>query len=153
VVVPGPAAGGARSGGATTTFVVNVGELGQTGGQLVITTDPVTGQPAVTLRNGSARLGAAGWSVAANGIGVGPKGASVDTVTVSAEPLNLQAQVTGLEVAEGGGATFERARILYLPASTGETRAVAGFELVITSTQAGYVVTTTTLLPTAQAGQ
>jgi hypothetical protein len=61
--------------------------------------------------------------------------------------------VTGLEAAEGSAVTFDQARILYMPASTGETRAVAGFELVITSTEAGYVVTTTTLLPAATASQ
>ena len=149
VVVPGPAAGDARAGGATTTFVVYVGELGQTGGQLVITTDPATGQPAVTLRNGSATLGAAGWNMAVSGINTGPTGASVDTVTVSAEPLGVQAQVTGLEVSESNGVSFDQARILYLPPQSAETQTVAGFELVISSTQAGYVVTTTTLLPTA----
>lgn len=151
VVVPGSAAGDTRAGGATTTFLVNVGELGQTGGQLVITTDPATGQPTVALRNGSATLGAAGWSMAASGINYGPNGAAVDAVTVSAEPLNLQVQVTGLEATDGSAATFDQARVLYLPAQTGQARAVAGFELVISSTEAGYVVTTTTLLPTAQA--
>ncbi len=152
-VVPGPAAGDTRAGGATTTFVVNVGELGQTGGQLVITTDPATGQPVVMLRNGSATLGAAGWNMAVSGINTGPTGASVDTVTVSAEPLGVQAQVTGLEVSDSSGASFDQARILYLPPQSAETRTVAGFELVIDSTEAGYVVTTTTLLPTAQASQ
>ncbi len=149
VVVPGSAAGDTRAGGATTTFTVNVGELGQTGGQLVLMTDPATGQPALMLRNGSAMLGAAGWSVAASGINVGPSGAAVDTVTLIVEPLGVQAQVTGLEATAGAGASFDQTRILYLPPQNGASRTVAGFELVISSTQAGYVVTTTTLLPTA----
>lgn len=153
VVVPGPASADARSGGATTTFSINAGDLAQTGGQLVITTDPATGQPVVSLRNGSATLGVAGWNLAVSGVNAGLAGASIDTVTVSAEPLGVQAEVTGLEVSESNGATFDQARILYLPPQTGETRAVAGFELVISSTEAGYVVTTTTLLPTAQASQ
>lgn len=153
VVVPGSAAGDTRAGGATTTFTVNVGELGQTGGQLVLMTDPATGQPALMLRNGSATLGAAGWSVAASGINVGPSGAAVDTVTLIVEPLGVQAQVTGLEATAGAGASFDQTRILYLPPQNGASRTVGGFELVISSTQAGYVVTTTTLLPTAQAGQ
>lgn len=153
VVVPGPAAGDTRAGGATTTFTVNVGELGQTGGQLVVMTDPATGQPALTLRNGSASLGAAGWSMAASGINVGPSGAAVDTVTLMLDPLGVQAQVTGLETTASAGASFDQARILYLPTQNGAARTVGGFELVISSTQAGYVVTTTTLLPTAQAGQ
>jgi hypothetical protein len=153
VVIPGPVAGDTRAGGATTTFVVNVGELGQTGGQLVIATDPATGQPAVTLRNGNATLGAAGWSIAAGGINVGPSGATVDTVTLIVEPLGMQAQITGLEVAESAGASFDQARILYLPNQNGAARTVGGFELVISSTQAGYVVTTTTLLPAATVSQ
>lgn len=153
VVVPGPAAGDAMTGGATTTVEINAGDLAQAGGQLVITTDPATGQPVVSLRNGSAVLGVAGWNMAVNGINTGPDGASVDTVTLTAEPLNLQVQVSGLELAEGSGASFDQARVLYLPSATGETATIAGFELLITSTEAGYVVTTTTLLPAATASQ
>ena len=153
VVVPGPGSTGAGAGGATTTFVINAGDLAQSGGQLVITADPATGQPVVSLRNGSAVLGVAGWNFAVNGINTGPDGAAVDTVTLTAEPLGVQAQVTGLEVGDSTGATFDEARILYIPSQGADNRVIAGFELVITSTQAGYVVTTTTLLPTAQAGQ
>jgi hypothetical protein len=152
VVIPGPGSSNAGAGGATTTFEVNVGDVAQTGGQLIITADPVTGQPAVSVRNGSAVLGVAGWSLAVNGINTGPDGASVDTVTVSAEPLNLQAQVTGVAVSEGSGVTFDQARVRYLPDAAGATT-IAGFELVVDSTEAGYIVTTTTLVPTARADQ
>ncbi len=152
VVIPGTAAGDTRAGGATTTFEVNAGDLAKAGGQLILTMDPATGQPAVGVRNGSATLGAAGWSVAANGINVGPNSASVDTITLTAEPFGVQALVTGLSVGGSAGASFDQARILYLPPATAD-RTIAGFELAITSTQAGYVITTTTLLPTAQASQ
>ena len=40
--------------------------------------------------------------------------------------------------------------MLYQPAPA-SWQAVAGFEMVVDSTDAGYVVTTTTLLPTAKA--
>lgn len=152
VVVPGPGSVNAEAGGATTTIEVNLGNLGQTGGQLVVTTDPATGQPTVALRNGNVALGAGGWNVAMSGINAGQGSASVDTVTVSAEPLGVQAQVTGLATG-ANGVTFDQAAVLYLPSATPSNRPVAGFQLVIDSTDAGYVISTTTLVPTATASQ
>jgi hypothetical protein len=153
VVIPGPGSSNAGAGGATTTFEINAGDLAQTGGQLVLTRDPSTGQPALTLRNGSAVLGVAGWTMAVSGINAGAGGATVDTVQMTVAPLSLQAQVTGLAVDDSTGVTFDQARVRYLPDTAAGNAGVAGFELVIDSTEAGYVVTTTTLLPTAQASQ
>ncbi len=151
VVIPGPGSTNAGAGGATTTFTITAGDLAQTGGQLVLTRDPATGQPALALRNGSAVLGTAAWSLAANGINVGPEGATVDTVQMSLAPLNLQAQVTGVAVSAGSAVTFDQARVRYLPDPAAGATAIAGFELVIDSTEAGYIVTTTTLVPAATA--
>ena len=44
------------------------------------------------------------------------------------------------------GMTFDQARFLYRPV---DQRTVAGFELVVDSTDAGNIVSTTTLVPTA----
>jgi hypothetical protein len=153
VVIPGPGSANAGAGGATTTFTVKAGDLAQTNGQLVFTRDPATGQPALTLRNGSAVLGTAAWNLAVSGVNAGQNGATVDTVQMTLAPLNLQAQVTGVAVSEGSGVTFDQARVRYLPDPAAGNTAIGGFELVIDSTEAGYIVTTTTLVPTARADQ
>lgn len=148
VVVPGPSTGAAASFGATTRFDINAGDAASASGQLVFVVDPATGQPTLTLMDASATLGVAGWNLAVNGVNTGAQGTSVDTVVLTAEPLGIEAQVSGIAVDENGGMTFDQARFLYQPV---EQRTVAGFELVIDSTDAGYIVSTTTLVPTAKA--
>jgi hypothetical protein len=151
VVIPGPGSANAGAGGATTTFTIAAGDLAQTNGQLVFTRDPATGQPALALRNGSAVLGTAAWNLAVEGVNAGPQGTTVDTLQMTLAPLNLQAQVTGVAMSEGSGMTFDQARVRYLPDPAAGATAIGGFELVIDSTEAGYVVTTTTLVPAATA--
>jgi hypothetical protein len=153
VVVPGTAASNARAGGATTTFAINAGDLAQTSGQLIYAQNPATGQPALALRNGNAMLGAAGWNMAVSGVNADPGGATVDMIQMTMAPLNLQAQVTGVELASGSGMTFDQARVRYLPQATAANRSIAGFELVVDSSEAGYLVTTTTLVPAATASR
>jgi hypothetical protein len=151
VVIPGPGSENAGAGGATTTFAIKAGDLAQIDGQLILARDPATGQPALVLRNGSAVLGTAAWSLAASGVNVGPQGATVDTVQMTLAPLNLQAQVSGVAVSGDSGMTFDQARVRYLPDPAAGATAIGGFELVIDSTEAGYIVTTTTLVPAATA--
>ncbi len=153
VVIPGVGSSSPGAGGATTTFTIDVGDLGQTSGQLIYANDPATGQPALALRNGSATLGAAGWNMAVSGVSAGPGGATIDTMQMTMAPLNLQAQVTGVSTASGSGVTFDQARVRYLPERMADNRTIAGFELVIDSSEAGYIVTTTTLVPAATAGR
>jgi hypothetical protein len=153
IAIPGPGAADEAPVGGTTSFEVNAGDLVQAGGQLVVTYDRTTAQPSFTLIDGSATLGAAGWSLAANGINTGQGAVTVDTIQMTAAPLSLQAQVSGLALDPAAGASFDQARVLYLPDPAGGGQTVAGFELVIDSTSAGYIVTTTTLLPTVTASQ
>ncbi len=77
---------------------------------MVITYDRTTGQAAFSLINGSATLGATGWNLAANGINAGQGSVTVDTVQMSAEPLSLQVQVSGLTLDPTAGASFEEAQ-------------------------------------------
>lgn len=151
VIVPGPGATDRASVGATTSFAIGSADSSNASGQLVFVVDPATGQPALALLDGNAVLGSAGWSLAASGVNTSPQGTAVDSVALTAQPLGIQAQVSGVAVDETGGLTFDQARFLYQPDPTAEQRTVAGFELVIDSTDAGYIVSTTTLLPTAQA--
>ena len=149
VILPGPSSRASMPMAATTRFAVQAGDLVQADGQLVYGVDPTTGQPSVALLDGQAVLGVAGWTLAANGINTGQGSASVDTLWFTAEPLGVQTQVTGLST-NANGMTFEQARFLYQPAPSAEGSAVAGFELVVDNTDAGYIVTTTTVVPKAQ---
>lgn len=148
VVVPGPNTGASASLGAATRFDINAGDAANAGGQVVFVVDPATGQPSLSLVDASATLGVAGWNIAVNGINTGAQGTSVDTLVLSAQPLGIQAQISGIAVDASSGMTFDQARFLYRPVEQGT---VAGFELVIDSTDAGYIVSTTTLVPTAKA--
>ena len=137
IAIPGPSAADTAPVGGTTTIELNAGDLAQAGGQLVVTYDRTTGQPSFTLVDGSATLGVAGWNMAANGINAGQGSVTVDTVQMTAAPLSLQAQISGLALDSAAGASFEEARVLYLPDPAAGQRNVAGFELVITSTERG----------------
>lgn len=96
-------------------------------------------------------LGAAGWTVPVSGINAGAGGATVDAAQMTVAPLSLRAQATGLATDDSNGVTFDPARVRYLPDPSAGAAAIAGFELVIDSTEAGYIVTTTTLAPSATA--
>ena len=146
VVVPGPGSQAAASPGAATRFEINAGEAASANGQVVFRIDPTTGQPALASVNANATLGVAGWNLAFNGMNTGAQGTSVDSIVLTAEPLGIQAQVSGINVDATSGMTFDQARFLYRPV---DQRTVAGFELVVDSTDAGYIVSTTTLVPTA----
>ncbi|MCB0200716.1 MAG: hypothetical protein H6649_04190 [Caldilineae bacterium] len=150
VVVPGPSTPDAATVGAATRFEINAGDAANASGQLVFVIDPDTGQPTLALLDGSAVLGVPGWNVAVNGLNTGTQGTVVNSVVFTAQPLGVQAQISGVAVDENNGVSFDQARFLYQPEQTAEQR-VAGFELVVDSTDAGYIVSTTTLVPTAQA--
>jgi hypothetical protein len=62
----------------------------------------------------------------------------------------VEAQVTDLTVGGSQGLTFGQARFAYRPAASASGQASAGFEMVVDSTDAGYVVTTTTVVPMAK---
>ena len=145
---PGTNSGASASLGAATRFDINAGDAANANGQVVFVVDPATGQPSLSLVDASATLGVAGWNIAVNGVNTGAQGTSVDTIVLSAQPLGVQAQVSGIAVDASSGMTFDQARFLYRPVEQGT---VAGFELVIDSTDAGYIVSTTTLVPTAKA--
>lgn len=151
VVVPGPGTSETASLGATTHFEVNAGDAASASGQLVFVIDPASGQPSLTVLDGNAVLGAGGWNVAANGVNTGAQGTSIDSLVFTAQPLGIQAQVSGVAMDATSGMTFDQARLLYRPDPSAGQSAVAGFELIIDSTDAGYIVTTTTLVPTAKA--
>ena len=68
----------------------------------------------------------------------------VDSISFAAEPINLMAELTGVTVGAGGGMTFDEAKVTYQP---GADPAAGGFQMTMTKSDAGYILTTTSLLP------
>jgi hypothetical protein len=147
VVIPGPSAASAAPMGAATTFSVQAGDVASADGQVVFTYDRATGEPSLMLRNANAQLGTPAWNVAFAGVNAGQQGATVDSVVVTAAPIGVEAGVDGLTVEPAAGLSFDQAWLLYQPAQPTGQEAIAGFKLVVDSTEAGYIVSTTTLVP------
>ena len=54
-------------------------------------------------------------------------------------------------MSSANGVTFDQASFLYQPVPSETAQPIAGFQLVVDSTEAGYIVTTTTLVPANKA--
>jgi hypothetical protein len=147
VVVPGPSTAGTAPMGAATSFSVQAGNVATADGQVVFTYDSTTGEPTLMLRNANAQFGVPAWNVAFNGITTGKQGSTVDSIVVTAAPIGVQAGVDGLAVTPEAGMSFDQAWLLYQPAQPTGEEAIAGFRLVVDSTEGGYIVSTTTLVP------
>jgi hypothetical protein len=148
VVAPGPSSAAMTPVGATTHVSIEGGDVASMEGQLVFTYDRATGQPSFALRDASAVFGVPEWNVALTGVDAGKAGVQVDTIAMTAAPVGIQAQVNGLAMSSASGVTFDQASFLYRPAPADGGQSIAGFQLVVDSTEAGYIVSTTTLVPT-----
>ena len=147
VVVPGPSTAGTAPMGAATSFSVQAGDVATADGQVVFTYDRTTGEPTLMLRNANAQVGVPAWNVAFAGINTGKQGATVDSIVVTAAPIGVQAGVDGLTVEPAAGMSFDQAWLLYQPVEPTGEEAIAGFKLVVDSAEGGYIVSTTTLVP------
>jgi hypothetical protein len=67
-------------------------------------------------------------------------------VTLTAQPLNMQAEVTGVVVGSTAGFTFDEAKLTY-----GQPSQPGGFEMTVTNSPQGYLVTTQTMIPASAA--
>ncbi|MGE5603049.1 MAG: hypothetical protein ACM30E_08360 [Nitrososphaerales archaeon] len=123
---------------------VTAGNVAQVQGTLVTNMDPATGARQFALQNASATVGTGNFSLGFDGMNTGPTGTSVDNVKLQAGQVGFTAEVNGLTVDPAGQAAFENATIQYQPQGAGTA---SGFVMEINQTDAGYVMTTTTLLP------
>lgn len=149
--VPGPGERETTPVAASVDFELNAGDVAKAGGQLVASYDLSTGQSSLALHNASAVVRVSGWNLAVLGVNADDAGTSADSIIVSAEPWGLQAQVEDVTIDDSKGLSFGRAKVSYQPASGADGQEPGGFEMTIEPTDAGYVVTTTTLVPVATA--
>lgn len=121
---------------------VNGGRAAQVDAQLYFVNDPTRRQTGVAMGKGQVTFEIPGWNVRVDGINSVEGGVKVDTVSLTSAPLDLKAEVTGIVATTTAGVSFEQAKVTYTPGGSG------GFEATIQHTNAGYVLTTTTVLPT-----
>ncbi len=141
--VAGPSSGYATVG--TAHLKVDVSPTARVDGQLFVINDPIKRQSGVALSKGSMGFQVPGYSVQLDGINSIQGGFKIDTVSLAANPLDLTAEVNGVVVGGTAGFAFDQAKISYGPGGSRPS----GFEMTVTRSSAGYVMTTTTILPVA----
>jgi hypothetical protein len=145
VTVAGPSAGNATV--ASANFAFGSGKAFQADGKVYIVNNPATKQSGVAFSDTNIALQAPGFGVAVNGITSTKGGVMIDEVTLTAQPLNLQAEVTGVVVGGTSGFTFEEAKLTY---GQGATKP-GGFEMTVTKSPQGYLLTTQSMVPATAA--
>lgn len=141
--------GGSTTGYATTAVVglaLNAGDVAQVHGDVVAAFDPATRTTQFAVQNAGAQVAVRGFSLGFDGMRLGPAGTSVDNVKLQAGQVGLTAEINGLTVDPDGQAAFDTATIQYQPQGTAAGTG-GGFVMQINRTDAGYVMTTTSLLP------
>jgi hypothetical protein len=129
-------------------FDVSVGPVAAAG-EFIGVKSASGGPSGVALKDASATVQIPGWGLQFTGINSVQGGAQIDKIAFAAEPINLAAELTGVTVGAGGGFAFDEAQITYLPQG-GDGQIVAGaFQMTMTKSDAGYILTTQSLLPIA----
>lgn len=145
VTVANPSSGYAMV--ASTDFAFDFGKVVQADGKVYILNQPATKQSGVAFSDTNVALNVPGFGVAANGITSAKSGVMIDQVTLTAQPLNMQAEMTGVIVGGATGFTFDEAKLTY---GKGASQP-GGFEMTVTKSPQGYVVSTQTLIPASAA--
>ena len=149
ITIPGPTTAWNTPMEASMHFQVNAGNLASAQGQLVASRNGATSETSVALQNGSVGLTVPGWTLSFDGVASAQQGVTVDTVTMQSQATNLQAQLSGVTIGAAGGFSFQQADVKYLPTAAADGSAVAGFQMKITKSDAGYMINTTTVVPVA----
>lgn len=142
ISVAGPSAGYATFG--TARLQVNA-EQARVDGQLYVINDPLTRQTGVALSKGNMAFRVPGWNMQMEGVNSIRGGVKVDTLSLAAEPLGLTAEITGVVMSDTAGFAFDQAKVAYAPNGSGAN----AFAMTVTRSNAGYVLTTTSVLPVA----
>jgi hypothetical protein len=145
VTVAGPNAGNAMV--ASTNFALDLGKVVQADGKVYIVNQPATKQSGVAFSDTNVNLQVPGFSVAASGITSVKGGAMIDQVTLKAQPLNMQAELTGVVVGGTSGFAFDEAKLTY---GQGATKP-GGFEMTVTKSPQGYLLTSQSMIPASAA--
>jgi hypothetical protein len=131
----------AYSTAATVGLALNLGETTAVQGDLVMVRDGVTQQTQFALQNGVATVAIPGFSVGVEGIDT-TQGMAFDTIQINVERAGLTAEMTNVVVGPTTGFTFDAATITMQP-----QEGQGGFQMMLTKTDNGYLMQTTSLIP------
>jgi hypothetical protein len=144
--VPGP--GSEQAATLSADFEFNVGEVAHLEGTVIGVKDQTGGSSGIALQDTYASVQIPGWDLQLAGINSVQGGVKVENISFAAEPIHLTAELTGVTVGAGGGMAFDQAQITYLPTKDGKP-APGAFQVTMVPSDAGYILTTTSLLPIA----
>ncbi len=144
VQVAGPSANYSTK--ASMNYALNPGPV-QANGQFTAVYNGLTRQTNYALNNANFVLSGNGWKAGFGGLNYQPTGMHFDTIAFGTAS-NLSGGVTNLQVSPAGVVSFDQAFVRYLPdpATVQGKSPIAGWEVVITPTSAGYVISTNTLV-------
>jgi hypothetical protein len=143
-----PSVGSAQPTTVAANFAFNVGQVAHAEGQVIGVRDRSGGPSGVAVKDANASVQIPGWDFQLTGINSVQGGVTVDNINFVAEPINLMAELSNVTIGAGGGVTFDQAQVTYLPNDGGQPKPGA-FQMTMTKTDAGYVLTTASLLPIA----
>ena len=143
-----PGAGSEQPATLSADFTFNVGEVAQLEGTVIGVKDQTGGSSGIALQDTYASVQIPGWDLQLAGINSVQGGMKVENISLVAEPIHLTAELTGVTVGAGGGMAFDQAQITYLPTQDGKP-APGAFQITMVPSDAGYILTTTSLLPIA----
>jgi len=147
VSIPGAGTGQATT--ASAHFDVNAGQVVHAEGDVIGVKNPSGGPSGVAFQDTNAAVQIPGWGLQLTGINSVQSGVKVDKISFAAEPINLTAELTGVTIGAGGGFAFDEAQVTFMPGKDGSQPAAGGFQMTMTKSDAGYILTTTSLLPIA----
>lgn len=142
-----------RTGGSATGYsraavvgvAVNIGDVASAHGELVTVRDNLAQQTQVALQNAGATVTVPGrFTLNVDGVNTGAIGTSVDTVSLAADQAGVSAEINGIAVTPEGQFSFNDMTITTQPQGSGQA---AGFEMMVTRTEDGYTMTTTSMFP------
>ena len=143
-----PGAGSEQAATVSANFAFNAGEIAHLEGTAIGVKDRTGGPSGIALQDTFASIQIPGWGLQFEGINSVQGGVKVDNIAFAAEPIHLTAELTGVTIGAGGGMTFDEAQVTFMPGEDGQP-APGAFQMTMTKSDAGYVLTTTSLLPIA----
>lgn len=141
VSVAGPNAGYATM--ISTNFGFQVGQVVQADGKVYGIINSPNKQNGVALSNANLAVQMSGLNLQMSGINSINSGVKIDTVTLAAKPLSVDAEMKGVVVGGTSGFNFDAAKLTYAPSGANS------LSVMLEKSPQGYVVTTTTVIPIA----
>lgn len=142
VSLAGPSAGYATT--ASSNFTLDFGKAVHADGKVYGIFNAPNKLNGMALSNANLAVSMPGLGLQMTGINSINSGVKIDTVSFSADPLKLDAEMKGVVVGGTSGFDFDQAKLTYAPSTANS------LEVTLAKGAQGYVLTTTSVIPTAR---